>query len=149
MQLPRDEIAFRKRYEALVLSGALTVIFRPGNRVFPNWRGYIEGERVTARIIERTGCDDQGIAPQFNTHKIPVNIAQIETIHFNELQPEHFIGSSPDVICKKTLKAHLEVIYGESLEHFRHQVTRIQLDYIESASSVMPSAELQLSQRIN
>jgi hypothetical protein len=74
MLLPRDEMAFRKRYEPLLVGRKITAVFRPGNRVFPNRRGYIAGETVTARVIERCGSDTIGLPPQFNDIRIPIRI---------------------------------------------------------------------------
>ncbi len=130
MELPRNEIAFRKEYEDQVLLNKLTTVFRPGNRVFPNWRGYKPGEVVTARIIEKCGCDEKKIAPLFNDNKVKVQIASIETLKIDELQDEHFDGSSDDVTDVQSLKDHLNYIYGKSIDHYDNMITRINLAYI-------------------
>ena len=130
MDLPRDEIAFRKEYECLVLERAITTVFRPGNRLYPNWRGYIPGEVVTARIIERAGCDERQIPPVFNDHKVRVRIAAIDVLEIAALAPRHFAGSSPDVHDAGSLKEHLLYIYGRPLAAYGGQVTRIGLEYL-------------------
>ncbi len=130
MELPRNEIAFRKEYEDQVLLNQLTTVFRPGNRIFPNWRGYKPGEVVTARIIEKCGCDEREIPPQFNDHKVKVQIASIVTLFVDELTNEHFSGSSSDVHNVESLKEHLAQIYGNPVEHYGNQITRIELAYI-------------------
>ena len=130
MELPRNEIAFRKEYEELVLLNALTTVFRPGNRIFPNWRGYKPGEVITARIIEKCGCDEKEIAPLFNHHKIKVQVASIRTHHIDELTAAHFAGSSPDVHDIQSLKDHLAHIYGKPISAYDDEITRIELAYI-------------------
>ena len=130
MELPRNEIAFRKEYEELVLLNALTTVFRPGNRVFPHWRGYKPGEVVTARIIEKTGCDELEIPPTFNHHKVKVQIAAIRTYRIDDLLPDHFTGSSPDVTDVASLRDHLAYIYGKPVSHYGDEITRIELAYI-------------------
>lgn len=130
MELPRNEIAFRKEYECLVLDHAITTIFRPGNRVFPNWRGYKPGELVTARIIEVPGCDDLEIPPTFNEHKTRVQIASIETKNINALTEADFEGSSADVYDIESLKAHLLHIYQRPVETYDNLITRIRLAYV-------------------
>lgn len=130
MDLPRDEIAFRKEYECLVLERAITTVFRPGNRIYPNWRGYRPGEVVTARIIEKCGCDRREIPPVFNNIKTPVQIAEIAVFPIGALEPAHFQGSSPDVADIGSLKDHLHYIYGRPVEAFGGEVTRIGLRYL-------------------
>lgn len=140
MNLPRDEIAFRKQYEPFVLNGSLTVVFRPSNRIFPNRRGYIQGESITARIIEQVGSDEKQIAPVFNHHKVKVTITSIKLMSLDELTAADFEGSSPDVQDIQSLQAHIEAIYQQPMDAFGRLVTRIQLDYgrIESFAGVDP-----------
>ena len=142
MDLPRDEIAFRKDYEKLVVAGSLTTIFRPGNRIFPNYRGYKLAEVVTARIIEKPGSDVEEIPPLFNDIKIRVSIEDIEAVNVYALQPDAFSGSSPDVQNVKDLLQHLEHIYREPISAFDNVITRISLRYLEQidASSIARSA---------
>lgn len=130
MDLPRDEIAFRKEYECLVLERAITTVFRPGDRIYPNWRGYRLGEAVTARIIERCGCDERQIPPVFNDHKVRVQIAGIGVISVARLAAADFAGSSPDVWDVESLKDHLFYIYGKPVAAFGGVVTRIRLRYL-------------------
>ena len=130
MELPRNEIAFRKEYENGVLLNTLTTVFRPGNRMYPNWRGYKLGEVVTARIIEKCGCDEKEIPPLFNDHKVKVQISGIETVNIEELQDEDFLGSSDDVHDVESLKEHLAYIYGKPISDYDNKITRINLAYI-------------------
>jgi hypothetical protein len=128
--LPRDEMAFRARYRDLLLRRALTTVFRPGDRIYPNWRGYSEGEIVTARIIRMPGSDEQGVPPQFDDLRIPIRIRSIWVSSIDALGRDAFSGSSPDVHDRASLAAHLHHIYGRPLSAFGNQVTRIAFAYI-------------------
>ncbi|MFT5924364.1 MAG: hypothetical protein ACI9LE_001363 [Paraglaciecola sp.] len=137
MDLPRDEMAFRKTYETLLVEQQLTTIFRPGNRLYPNYRGYKYQEVVMVRIIEMPGCDKREIAPVFSDMKIPVKINDIRTIDISELTKADFHGSSPDVQNLEQLLVHLEEIYDSPIESYENTVTRIQIQYlVESAELV-------------
>jgi len=135
MDLPRDEMAFRKRYQQLVVDRQLTTVFRPGNRIFPKHRGYKLNEVITARIIEQPGSDENNVAPLFNDIKMPVQIAAIETVNIEDLAPAHFDGSSPDVQTVQQLVDHLESIYDQSMGQFDNEVTRISFMYLSAAKS--------------
>lgn len=130
MYLPRDEMAFRKQYQDLVTQQLLTTVFRPGNRVYPQWRGYKPGEVVTARVIEQYGSDEKGIPPIFNRIKIPVRIKSILVKDIHTLDQHDFSGSSPDVCDIQSLKQHLHYIYGKKTEYFNQQITKINLEYL-------------------
>ncbi|MFT7686594.1 MAG: hypothetical protein ACI9FB_001940 [Candidatus Azotimanducaceae bacterium] len=130
MNLPRDEMAFRKTYESLVIEQELTTIFRPGNRLFPNFRGYKNQEIVMVRIIEQLGCDERKIAPIFSDIKIPVRINDIRTFDISDLSSKDFHGSSPDVQDLEQLLQHLEEIYDRPIASYDNTVTRIQIQYL-------------------
>lgn len=138
MDLPRDEMAFRKRYEALLCAHEITTVFRPGNRLYPNRRGYIPGEVVTARVIERCGSDDLGVAPQFNEMKIPIQITSLTAKSLDQMQMNDFCGSSPDVYDRKSLRAHLGYIYGKPIECFNGVVTKITFEYLLTKQETAP-----------
>ncbi|MFT7127422.1 MAG: hypothetical protein ACI9HX_001099 [Pseudoalteromonas tetraodonis] len=131
LNLPRNEMAFRADYEDLVSRQSLTTVFRPGNRVFPSWRGYKLGEIISGRIIERCGCDIQKMAPLFKGSKTPLRIAKIEVIRVAELSAEDFAGSSWDVTDLESLDLHICKIYSKPLSEYDNMVTRISLDYLE------------------
>ena len=128
--LPRDEMAFRSRYRDLLVQRALTTVFRPGDRIYPNWRGYCEGEIVTARIIRMPGSDERGVPPEFDDLRIPIRIRAISVSAIEVLGRDAFSGSSPDVHDRASLAAHLHDIYGRPIAAFGNQVTRIAFAYI-------------------
>ncbi len=127
--LPRDEMAFRRRYQALLRDRRITTVFRPGDRIWPNWRGYIVGETVTARVIEQVGCDELRLAPRFNSVRVPIRIQDLAVLDIDSLTGEDFHGSSPDVSDKDSLLAHLFEIYGQPIEAYGRKVTRIRFTY--------------------
>ena len=126
---------FGKRYEPLVIDRKLTTVFRPGNRVFPNYRGYKLNEVITARIIEQPGSDQKNIPPQFNDIKMPIQIMHIEPLSVHELEASHFEGSSPDVQCVTELLDHLVEIYQRPISEYGDQVTRIAFNYLRIAKT--------------
>lgn len=130
MELPRDEIAFRKKYQDLVLDRSITTVFRPGNRVYPNWRGYRLGEIVTARIIDECGSDELNIPPRFNEHRVQVRIASLDVTSIDSLTSDDFEGSSPDIHDVESLEEHLMYIYRRPIDAFSRKVTRIGLEYL-------------------
>ena len=133
LDMPRDEMAFRRRYEPMLFARNLTTVFRPGNRLWPNWRGYRLGEIITARVIARPGSDALGIPPEFTSTRIMIEIVDIKVLVPEALAPDDFIGSSPDVHDPGSLLVHLVRIYGRPLSSFGDVVTRIQFDYLDRA----------------
>ena len=129
LDMPRDEMAFRRRYEPLLFARTLTTVFRPGNRLWPNWRGYRLNEIVTARVIARPGSDALGIPPEFTTTRTRIEIVDIRVLPPEALTAEDFVGSSPDVHDVASLRIHLLGIYGRPLSAFGVVVTRIQFAY--------------------
>jgi hypothetical protein len=128
-------MAFRADYEKVVSEQSLTTVFRPGNRIFPNWRGYKQGEIITGRIIDRCGCDIENIAPLFKPSKISLRIAKIDMILAAEICPQDFNGSSWDVTDLRSLDQHIYKIYNKFLSEYDNIVTRIQLEYLEPCKS--------------
>lgn len=129
MNLPRDEMAFRKQYEDLLLAREITTVFRPGNRVYPNRRGYIPGEHVTARVIERCGCDERRVPPLFNATRIPIQITSLTVKMLDVVEEDDFEGSSPDVHDRDSLVEHLVGIYQRPVV-CDGTVTRIRFRYL-------------------
>ena len=141
MNLPRDEMAFRKRYETLLLQKAITTVFRPGTRVYPNRRGYKLGETVTARIIEICGSDEAGVPPLFNETRIPILISSLTVKLIEDFDDADFEGSSPDIFDRESLETHLCAIYGKPISCFDDAVTRIQFRYLDGAYCAAPCIE--------
>lgn len=133
LDMPRDEMAFRRRYQPMLFARTLTTVFRPGDRLWPNWRGYRRGEIVTARVIARPGSDALGIPPEFTSTRISIGIVDIKVLAPEALTADDFRGSSPDVYDRASLLAHLIGIYGRPLSAFGDVVTRIQFDYRDRA----------------
>jgi hypothetical protein len=106
-------------------------VFRPGIRVHPNRRGYAVGETVTARVIEQCGDDRLGLPPVFNEIAVPIRITHLTVFYIDCVRREDFHGSSPDVLDRKSLIAHLERIYGEPADSFDRIVTRIGFRYVD------------------
>jgi len=130
LELPRNEMAFRKRYEHPVFDETLTTVFRPGNRMFPNWRGYKKEEQITARIIEKVGNDAKFIPPVFTKNKKQVKIKNIEVIDINNLNKKDFIYSCPNVKTSDDLKKQFVWVYNKEPEEYNNIVTKIELEYI-------------------
>ena len=133
LDLPRDEMAFRKIYRDLVENRSLVTVFRPERRLCGDIRGYCEGQSVKARILDVPGSDRAGVPPRFL--ETPERIIKIETVRvyaFGELIPEMFQGSSPDVYDRESLKYHLGLIYNIDPAAFTDEaeITRITFRYV-------------------
>ncbi len=133
LDLPRDEMAFRKIYKDLVAGEKITTVFRPGKRLCGDFRSYCLGEKITIRIIENVGADWAKIAPQFETdfRKI-IEIIDTSIMKLKDLTSKDFLGSSPDVCDKKSLIYHLGLIYNLSIDELNDEssVTKIKFQYI-------------------
>jgi hypothetical protein len=129
-ELPRHEMAFRKQYQRLLLAQKITAVFRPGDRLFPAWRGYAPGETITARVIAKVGSDARGVPPVFNKVCVPVRIEDVTVLPAVALGPEDFAGSSPDVSDVPSLLRHLAAIYRQPIEAYGGIVTRIRFAYL-------------------
>lgn len=130
LDLPRDEMAFRDRYQPLLVARTLTTVFRPGDRRYPAWRGYAAGEVVTARVIAIPGCDRRGVPPVFNDFSAPIRIEDVTVRPVAALAAADFTGSSPDVSDAASLLLHLETIYGRPIADYDGLVTRIRFAYV-------------------
>ena len=130
-ELPRDEMAFRKQYQRFLLQRRITTVFRPGDRVFPAWRGYAVGEAITARVIEQPGSDALGVAPLFNGVRVPIRLEDVALKPVHMLTPADFAGSSPDVGDTLSLLRHLAAIYRKPIAAFGDVVTRIRFAYLD------------------
>ena len=53
MDLPRDEMAFRKRYQSLVEGEQLTTVFRPGDRVSPTFVAISRENSLRPGLLKR------------------------------------------------------------------------------------------------
>jgi len=132
LNLPKDEMAFRKIYKDLVANEKITTVFRPGKRVCGDFRGYCLGEIVTIRTIEQVGADWASLAPKFDNNFFKkIEITGTTTFKIKELTEADFVGSSPDIKDIESLKYHLGTIYNLSIEDVDEDaiVTKIQFKY--------------------
>ncbi len=129
MNLRRDEMAFRMAYLGLLRRKKLKTVFRPGNRIYPAFRGYKIGEEVMGRVIEIPGNDGSLVAPKFIKEFFPIKITGIKVCSIEELTNGDFKGSSPDVQNPTELGYHLGIIYNRPAESFK-EVSRISFEYL-------------------
>ena len=133
LDLDHDEMAIRKIYWLLVEKGKLTKVFRPGRRFCGEYRGYCSRQMITIKMIDAIGSDFYGLGPVFTPGKeLKASISKIEVKMIKDLEPVDFIGSSPDVYDRESLRYHLGLIYNLSLEDLSDDsfVTLISLDYL-------------------
>ena len=134
LELPRDEIAFRKIYKNLIIKKKLTTVFRPGKRVCGDFRGYCPGEVIKIRIIEKIGADWAMLPPEFEKDFIKkIKMVAIKSLPIKELKSEDLIGSSPDVFDQNSLIHHLGLIYNLPMEELQAEslITKITFEYID------------------
>ena len=134
LELPRDEIAFRKIYKDLIIKNKITTVFRPGKRVCGDFRGYCPGEIVKIRIIEKTGADWAMLPPEFEKDFVKkIKMIEIKSLLLKDLKKKDFAGSSLDVFDKNSLIHHLGIIYNLPIEELQDDslVTKITFQYID------------------
>ena len=132
LNLPKDEMAFRKIYLDLLEQEKITTIFRPGKRDCGEVRGYCPSQLVTAKVLENIGADWAEVPPKFIegfSKNIVIKSAEVKKI--KDFTNADFIGSSPEVHDIKSLKYHLGVIYNLSLSSLSDDalVTKITFEY--------------------
>ena len=129
MNLARDELSERKVFQELIESEKLKIVFRPGNRIFPNPKGYKVNEIVTIRIVTKPGDDELNRPPIFNNFKKRVRIKNITVKDINELDDDDFISSYPTINNTDLLKYHLGLIYNLSPSDIT-EISKIELEYV-------------------
>lgn len=109
----RDEIAFRKIYAELVQSHQVTTIFRPGQRLCHDPKGYCKGEIVTLRVVKQVGADWAGVPGElYDDIGEKVKILNVSCKPLGSLTSSDFAGSTPDVYDRQSLKYHLGALYN-------------------------------------
>jgi hypothetical protein len=128
MSFPRDELWFRKVYQDELAAGTLTRIFKPGNRIYPESKGFMPGECVKLRILEAPGNDKTGALPLLNGFCRSATIENIVLTNIDALTPPDFIGASRDIHDTLTLRYHLGIIYDKKPQDFK-QISIIDILY--------------------
>lgn len=124
-----NEMAFRKPYQELLLSGGITTVFRPGKRLPDDTRGYRPGQLVTARVIDRLGLDWKFIPPKF----VPdiahcIRISEVYSKDIDSMDRQDFMGSGPDIFDSRSLRYHLGLIYNMDINSLK-EVTVIKFTH--------------------
>tara|TARA_Y100000310_G_scaffold340441_1_gene436265 strand:- start:227 stop:628 length:402 start_codon:yes stop_codon:yes gene_type:complete len=127
---PRNELWVRKTYEALVMNGSLTTFFRPGDRVTPTEKYFIEGEVLTLKFLEKPGDEARGFVPIINGNSKKARVVSLNKKNIEDFVDEDFEGSSPDVKNTTQLKYNLGIIYNKPIDEIK-EVTRINVEYVE------------------
>jgi len=133
LNLPADEIAFRRIYQNLLEQERLTTVFRPGGRGRKDYRGYAEGDIIKAKVLQNVGADWAGVAPEFvPDFEKRIRIISNQQKALDSLTEKDFEGSSPDVHDVESLRYHLGVIYNLSPESLNGKsfVTKIGFEYV-------------------
>ncbi len=119
LKLNPNEIAFRKIYKGLLEQGKISAIFRPGQRLCDDYRGYCSEQKATIKIIDKIGADWAMLPPKFvKGFSKKVIIKKIETKTLSEFKKSDFVGASPDIQDKESLIYNLGVIYNIPMEEF-------------------------------
>jgi hypothetical protein len=126
---PRDEIWLRKVYEPEVVSGSLTRIFKPGDRTYPNHKGFKIGEQIKIRVVEIPGNDQTNCVPIVKNYYRKATIDSIIVTAIDSLKKEDFIGSSKDIYNKNSLRYNLGLLYNDVPESF-NKISIIEIKYI-------------------
>lgn len=132
LNLNADEIAFRKIYIDFLKQKKITAIFRPGQRLCGDFRGYCDNQKVTIRVIDKVGADWAMIAPKFlRGFSVKAIIKKIETKTLGEFKKSDFRGASPDIYDKESLKYNIGIIYNLSNDELNDDfvITKTTFEY--------------------
>ncbi len=134
-----NEMAIRKVYWSLVRAHKVSTFFRPGVRLCNVYRGYCKKQNINLRCILQTGSDYYGVEPIFSEENIKVSIKEIYSKKIGELNNEDFLGSSPDVNNKLSLKYHLGLIYNIDIDKINDDfdVTIVKITYLNNNINAM------------
>ena len=139
LDLPRNEMAFRRIYRIYLEKRWITTVFRPGRRLPGDARSYHPGQLVKAKVLDHLGLDRAKVAPIFLTH--PVRLIRIELVEartIGSLLKTDFLGSTPDIINRSSLVYHLGLIYNLDPADLTKDsvVTRICFNYVKGKKGV-------------
>jgi hypothetical protein len=126
---PRDEIWLRKVYEPEIISGLLTRIFKPGNRNYPNPKGFKIGEEIKIRVVDIPGNDETKCIPVVKDYYRNATIDSIKVTDLNSLKKEDFIGASTDIYNNISLRYNLGLLYNDIPESF-DKISIIDIKYL-------------------
>lgn len=138
MYLDRDEIGLRQEDENDLLAKERLTIFRPGNRIYPQKRWFIQWEVVKARIIDMPWNDREKIAPTFSTIVKLVKIQTIKVLRQEDLIENDFRDSLEYVQSSEDVKKYLENIYKEIPE----TITKIDINELDTENLVDNTNEI-------
>ena len=130
---PRNEIWFRKIYADLIRDRRVTAIFRPGRREDDHAKGFLIGETLRIKIVDKVGADWAGIYGQVRSDfEMTVRVLDIVFKPIGELTAEDFKGSTPDVHDTESMVYHLGVLYNLPPEELTAQtiVTKTTFEYL-------------------
>jgi hypothetical protein len=126
---PRDELWIRKVYEPEVMDGSLTRIFKPGDRNYPNPKGFKISEEIKIRVVEIPGNDETNCIPVVKDYYRKATIDSITVTEIASLKSEHFIGASKDIYDTKSLRYNLGLLYNNIPESF-NKISIIDITYL-------------------
>ncbi|MDD5213811.1 MAG: hypothetical protein PHG82_05285 [Candidatus Gracilibacteria bacterium] len=92
MYLDRSDMAFREN-EKCCLDEDNIVVYRPGNRMYPETRGYKDGEVIKARVIDKVGDDSKGLPPVFSDEVKLIKIQTVEILDLDSLENKEHVLS--------------------------------------------------------
>ncbi len=138
MYLDRDEIGLRQEDENDLLAKERLTIFRPGNRIYPQKRWFMQWEVVKARIIDKPWNDREKIAPTFSTIVKLVKIQTIKVLRQEELIEDDFRNSLEYVQSSEDVKKYLENIYKEIPE----TITKIDINELDTENLIDNANEI-------
>ncbi|MFZ2151242.1 MAG: hypothetical protein WAZ12_02655 [Candidatus Absconditicoccaceae bacterium] len=125
--LDRNGIAFRQNEKFLLDNDKITV-YRPGNRIYPNEKGWKIGEVVKTRIINIPGNDKEGIYPVFAPEAGLVKITNIQLLKDSDLK------DIPQII------EHVKSVYIHTKDF--NLLTKIDMEKVNSSNLIDNSLEI-------
>lgn len=92
MYLDRSDMAFREN-EKCCLDEDNIVVYRPGNRMYPETRWYKDGEVIKARVIDKVWDDSKWLPPVFSDEVKLIKIQTVEILDLDSLENKEHVLS--------------------------------------------------------
>ena len=121
----------RPVYMAGFQAKQITAVVRPGDRSDPKSpTGFLVGEDLAARFIQKAGDPAKKVAPEFFPDDgTTVRVKECIVKKIRELTPADLTGTAPDTATPELVRYHLATIYNTELPKDDDVVTIWRFEY--------------------
>ncbi len=124
-----DELWFRFPYRALLKDKRLKLIIKPGDRRYPNPKGFKEHQKVRLRVLQEPGAEKWNLLPIFDGFEARARILKIVVKELGWTRKAELKFASPDCQSRELIKYHLGLIYNQEFS-YEDIISLIHFEYI-------------------